>query len=164
MQEESRYKDIKPGELVLEAFEGEYETVPEGEPLKFHVDKVTTTEGKNYNTGEPETKLVVGFKLDEEIPGKGQVYNQWFKPSIAKKASLTKVIKAVFGTVPLPFDPTSLVGMPLRATLENKEKEGVTRQYINSYLKPAVGQKKVEADVVVTDVADGPVDLDAIDF
>jgi hypothetical protein len=160
---EDTRKELTPGEMLIEATGEAYELVEEGQPLPFHIETVGTVMGKNYNTGEPEKKLDVRFKLDAEGPAQGQVYSQWFTPSISERSNLAKLLKAVFGEVPVPFDPTRLVGLPLQATLVNKTKDGSTRQYIDTFLKPAAGQKKVQKDVVPEDV-DDQVSLDDIDF
>lgn len=164
MQEESKYTELTPGEMLIQASGGDFEAAPAGEPLHFHVDKVSTVEGTNFNTKLPEKKLAIGFKLDaagEKYDG--QVYTQWFTPSLSERSNLAKMLKVMLGSVPVPFDPTGLVGRPVRATLKDQEKDGVTRQYLDQYLKPAATQKVVEKEVVLDEVPDAD-PLDDIDF
>lgn len=168
--EDQKYQDIQPGDIVLTGGDA-YALAEEGEQLRFHVSKVATTMGTNYDTKLPERKLVVSLELDEPGEAQGQVYNSWFKPSIAERSNLAKLVKAVFGTIPVPFDPTSLLGMPLRGILVNKVRDGVTRQYVDTFVKASSEQKKVKIDnqakdVILTadQVTGEPVNLDELDF
>ena len=153
---DNKPEDLQPGDLIIEAGGDRtpYELVADEEPLKAHISKVASGKGQNWTTKEPEDRLVVSYHLDEPGEGQGQVYNAWYKPSIYEKSKLYPVIVAALGTVDSPFDPTALLGMPVRIMLENKEKDGEVRQYVKTVLKPGKDQKKVDvtADVVLEDI------------
>ncbi len=144
---EEKYQNLAVGEMVISPEDKEYELVPDGEPLKVHIANVQKVKGSKYGEPDvPETKLSVGFELDEDIAGKGQVYTQWFTPSLNPKSKLAQMINALFGELK-PFDPAKdLVGQPLRIVLINKDKEGTTKQYIQSFLKAATDQKFVKVE------------------
>lgn len=157
---EQDYKELTKGEMVIKAGGGDYITVPDAEMLKVHIGKTSTVETDNFEKTEKVNKLVVPFVLDEDIEGKGQVYTSWFTPSLNEKSNLAKLLVAVYGKIPGEVDPVELEGKSLRITLVNKDKDGVTRQYVDGFFKPAADQKdvKVEAkDVVVA--ADEDLDL-----
>lgn len=142
--EDNQYNEVAKGEFVLSSA-GDYVQVPDGEPLKMHISSVKKILAKKYGSEELEEKLAVGFKLDEDIEGKGQVYTSWYRPSLSPKANLTKLIVALYGKIPATLDVTELVGMPVRATLTRGEDDSksMNRQFVDTYLKPSSDQKKV---------------------
>lgn len=151
---EQDYKELAKGELVIKAGGGDYVLVPDGEMLKVHIGKTSTVEADNFEKTEKVTKLVVPFVLDEEGDGQGQVYTSWFAPSLNPKSNLAKLLTAVYdGKIPSEIDPVELEGKSLRITLVNKDKDGVTKQYVDGFFKPAADQKDVvvekQKDVVV---------------
>lgn len=149
--EERQQEDLQKGDMVITG--GDYTQVPDGEQLKVHIGKTSKVLTDNYEKTEKVWKLVVPFVLDEEIEGQGQVYSSWFSPSMNPKSNFAKLLVAVYGKLPAKVDPTELEGKPLRITLVNKDKDGVTKQYVDSYFKPATDQKDVVVeqpkDVVV---------------
>lgn len=154
-------KELTKGEMVIKAGGGDYITVPDAEMLKVHIGKTSTVETDNFAKTEKVNKLVVPFVLDEDIEGKGQVYTSWFTPSLNEKSNLAKLLVAVYGKIPAEVDPVDLEGKSLRITLVNKDKDGVTKQYVDGFFKPASDQKDVELeskDVVV----EPDTDLDAV--
>lgn len=165
MEEVQRtFETLNPGELVLSST-SDYVQVAYGEPLKAHISRVETTQDKKFESDELETKLVVGFTLDEKIEGEGQIYTAWLRPSLNPKSKMFKMLHAVYsGNIPNPLDPTDLLGQPLRLILTPAiEKNGKTRQYVESYLKPASDQARVEVEKVLTDVPDGEIDMMDVD-
>lgn len=150
MQDETE-KTLQPlakGDMTITAGGGDYVAVEVGEPHEAHISNVEIGEGNNFNTGEKESRLVVSFKLDKG-EGAGQVYKAWFKPSLHEKAKLTKLVSAIFGEVPAGIDPWELVGHPVRITLRTSEKNP-DRLVVDTYLKPAKGQVKIEQDTVIS--------------
>lgn len=143
METEHEYKELAPGEMVLDP-SGDFVQVPDGEPLKAHIASVKLIEAPNFDRTGTETKLVINFELDEDIEGKGQLFTGWFRPSLNPKSNLAQLVVAVCGELK-PIDPAvDFPGKPLRLIIENKEKDGVTKQYPKSFLKPAKDQKEVE--------------------
>lgn len=161
------YESVKPGEIILKST-GDYVQVPAGEPLEAHIDSVEKTKVQKFESDEMEEKLVIGFTLDQDIDGKGQVYTGWYRPSLNPKSKLFPLLVAIYsGNIPSPVDITDLVGRPLRVVLtKGVEKNGRTRQYVESYLKPTETQKRVEVkadkDVVIKDIPDSGIDVDAL--
>jgi|JI10StandDraft_1071094.scaffolds.fasta_scaffold01957_26 hypothetical protein len=145
---EHEQKDLEKGEMVLKAGGGDYAPLAEGEPLKMHIGKTSIVETDNYDRTGKETKLVVPFVNDEEGEGNGQVYKKWFTPSLNPKGNLAKLLVALYGEIPAELDPVELEGKPVRVVLTNKERDGVTKQYADTFLKPAQDQKPV--DVIVS--------------
>lgn len=144
---EQEYKELSAGEMLLTPGD-DFVQVPDGEPLEMHVKSVKLVEGHKYQSTEPETKLVVNLELDEDIEGKGQQYTGWFTPSLNPKSNLAQLVIAIMGELK-PVDPAvDFPGMPLRVVLENKEKEGVVKQYPKSFLKPSKTQKKVDVTTI----------------
>lgn len=159
---EQDYKELEKGEMVIKAGGSDYITVPDAEMLKVHIGKTSTVETDNFEKTEKVNKLVVPFVLDEDIEGKGQVYTSWFTPSLNEKSNLAKLLVAVYGKIPGEVDPVELEGKSLRITLVNKDKDGVTRQYVDGFFKPAADQKDVKLetkDVVV----EADTDLEAVE-
>lgn len=157
MTEDREYKELAPGEMVLDPTDTDFVQVPDGEPLKAHIASVKLIEGMNFEKTAPETKLVVNFELDEDIEGKGQLFTGWFRPSLNPKSKLAEVVVAVFGELKAVDPAVDFPGMPLRLIIENKEKDGVIKQYPKSYLKPAKDQTKVDLtgdDIEVKDIDD----------
>lgn len=144
MQDEN-YGEVAKGDFVLSAA-GDYVEVPDGEPLKVHICSVKKVQAKKYGSEELEDKLAIGFKLDEDIKGKGQIYTSWYRPSLSPKANMTKLIVAMYGKIPAQLDVTDLLGMPLRVTLTkgSDDAKGMNRQFVDTYLKPTSDQKKVD--------------------
>lgn len=156
---DQEYKDIAPGDMIITKSNGpEYELVPDAEMLQVHVSRVQTMLGDNYDRTAKEEKLVIGVTLDEDIPGKGQVYTGWFTKSLNEKSNLTKLVAAVYGEIPASFDPTDLVGKMLRVTLKNKDKDGSTRQYLDGFFKAAKGQSIPEDELVSGEDLDKAID------
>lgn len=157
--EERQQEELQKGDMVI----GDYDMVPDGEQLKVHIGKTSKVLTNAYQSEEKVWKVVVPFILDEDIPGKGQVYTSWFTASLSAKSNFAKLLAAVYGTVPAKIDPTELEGKSLRITLVNKpNKDGILKQYVDNYFKPAADQKdvKLEAkDVVV----EADTDLEAVE-
>lgn len=143
MEQERNYKELTPGEMVLDP-SGDFVQVPDGEPLKAHIASVKLIEAPNFDRTGTETKLVVNFELDEDIEGKGQLFSGWFRPSLNPKSNLAQLVVAVCGELKAVDPAVDFPGMPLRIIIENKEKDGVIKQYPKSFLKPAKDQKKVD--------------------
>lgn len=131
-------QDLQPGELVL-SLTGDYKSLPAGEQLYAHISKVGTVDTLNFEKTEQVKKLTVSFEVDEP-EGKGQTYTKWYTPSLNPKSTLSKVLMAVYGEIPASFDPTDLVGKPVRIMLKDYEREGVTRQTVEAVFKPAKDQ------------------------
>lgn len=153
MENGHEYEELAKGEMVLKSAE-DYVTVPDGEMLKCHIGEVKTVEADNYDKTEKVKKLVIGFELDEDIDGKGQVYTGWYTPSLNPKSNLAKLVTAIYGKLPTQVDPKEFEGMPLRITLVNREREGVIRQYVDTYFKPLPEQKKVEKPLTLEEAVD----------
>ncbi len=155
MEQEKEYQELEPGTMVIDPSDTDFVQVPDGEPFKMHIASVRLIEAPNYHRTANETKLVIGFELDEDIEGKGQIFTGWFTPSLNPKSNLHPLVMAVFGELKAIDPAVDLPGMPLRVTVENKEKDGVIKQYPKSYLKPAKDQTKVEPkddDIDVMDI------------
>lgn len=149
---------LKPGDMVISPNDDKYELLPDGEPLQAHISEVglRTVPNKFKETdSDPDevNKLVVKVKIDEDIPGQGQVYTGWYTPSLNEKSKLRPLIVAALGEV-REFDPTELVGKMVRVVLVNKPKDGVDRQFPDSFLKPAKDQKIAEVKKTTDDVQD----------
>lgn len=147
--EDNKYTPVAKGEFVLSQSGKDYVQVPAGEPFKAHISKIEVVQSPKFdNPTEIEDKLAIGFKLDEDIEGSGQVYTNWYRPSLNPKAKLTPLVLSLYnGKVPASLDVTDMVGLPLRIVLtEGVEKNGKKRQYVASYLKPTSDQKKVEVE------------------
>jgi len=158
--EEKEYKELSPGEMVLDPNK-DFVQVPDGEPLKMHISSVKLIEAPNYDRTATETKLVINFDLDEDIEGKGQTFTGWFRPSLNTKSNLAQLVIALFGELKSVDPAIDFPGKALRVIIENKEKEGVIKQYPKSFLKPAKDQKDVE--VVDTNLVSDDIDVKSID-
>lgn len=158
--EEKEYKDLAPGEMVLDP-SGDFVQVPDGEPLKMHISSVKLIEAPNFDRTGTETKLVINFDLDEDIEGKGQTFTGWFRPSLNSKSNLAQLVVALYGELK-PVDPAvDFPGKALRVIIDNKEKDGVIKQYPKSFLKPAKDQQNVE--VVDTSLVSEDIDVKSIE-
>jgi len=144
------YVELQKGEMVISAKGSDYVLVPDVEMLKVHIGKTRTVLTDNFEKTEKVNKLVVPFILDEDNEGKGQVYTSWFTPSLNEKGNLAKLLVAVFGKIPATVDPVELEGKPLRVTLKNKDKDGVTKQYLDAYFKATSDQKDVKVEPKAT--------------
>jgi hypothetical protein len=143
MEQEHNYTDLLPGEMVLNPG-GDFIQVPDGEPLKMHIASVKLIEAPNFDRTGTETKLVVNFELDEDIEGKGQIFTGWFRPSLNPKSNLAQLVVALFGELRSVDPAVDFPGKALRVVIENREKDGVVKQYPKSFLKPAKDQKDVD--------------------
>jgi hypothetical protein len=153
--EEKEYKDLAPGQMMLDP-SGDFVQVPDGEPLKMHISSVKIIEAPNFDRTGTETKLVINFDLDEDIDGKGQTFTGWFRPSLNIKSNLAQLVVALYGELK-PVDPAvDFPGKALRVIISNKEKDGVIKQYPNSFLKPA----KDQADIDLSDIETISDDID----
>lgn len=146
---EHEQKELEKGEMVLKAGGGDYAPLPEGEPLKMHIGKTSIVETDNFDRTGKETKLVVPFVNDEDGEGNGQVYSKWFTPSLNPKGNLAKLLVAVYGEIPAELDPVDLEGKSVRVVLTNKERDGITRQYADTFLKPSKDQQDIDAVTAV---------------
>ena len=129
----------------------DYVKVDAGEPIKAHITAVKT--GTKPFKGEEQDRMFVYFKLDEG-EGEGQVYRGDFNPKLTtpdspKQSNLSKFVTLVYGAVQTKLDPKDLIGRPIRVLLS--EPWGDKKlQFVNSFLKPATSQKRIEADVLPT--------------
>jgi len=144
MQEDRQEETLHKGDMIITG--SDYTLVPDGEQLKVHIGKTSKVLTDNFDKTKKIWKLIVPFVLDEDVEGKGQDYNSWFSPSLNPKSNFAKLLVAVQGKIPTKVDPTELEGKPLRITLVNKDKDGATKQYVDSYFKPAADQKAVVLD------------------
>lgn len=147
---DNEIEDLIAGKMVISLNDNKYEIVPDGEPLKVHISEVKTTRIPNkfkQRDSDPDevTKLIIGYTLDEEIEGKGQVYSGWYTPSLNEKSKLRPVVLAALGEI-REFDPVELIGKSLRITLRNDVKDDMTKQYPDSAFKPAADQKDVKVE------------------
>lgn len=168
-KEESKFASapLNKGDLILSQGGKDYVQIAAGEPYEAHIAKIEVVQSPVYdNPTETEEKLAIGFQLDADVDGKGQIYTNWYRPSLNPKAKLTPLVLSLYnGKVPDTLDPTDMLGRPLRIVLtEGVEKNGKTRQYVASYLKPTSAQKivDVEAPKVVEDTLLTEADLDAL--
>lgn len=158
MAEELERKPMEdwPTGKTLEASSGsgefeDYVKIEPGEPIKAHITAVKA--GTKIYLGEEQDKMFVYFKLDEG-DGEGQVYRGDFNPKLTsvdspKQSNLSKFVALVYGAQQAKLDPKDLIGRPIRVLLsEPWGEKGL--QFVNSYLKPAPGQKRVEADTVLS--------------
>jgi len=143
MEQERRYTELTPGEMVLDP-SGDFVQVPTGEPFKMHITSVKLIEAPNFNRTATETKLVVNFELDEDIEGRGQTFTGWFRPSLNPKSNLSQLVIAIFGELKAVDPAKDFPGKALRVTIENKEKDGVVKQYPKNFFKPSKDQKDVD--------------------
>ena len=148
--EDNKYVPVVKGDFVLTQGGPDYVQVPAGEPFKAHISKIDVVQSPTFdNPNVLEDKLAIRFCLDEEIDGEGQIYTNWYRPSLNPKAKLTPLVLSLYnGKVPEALDVTDMLGLPLRIVLtEGVEKNGKNRQYVASYLKPTPAQKKVTVEL-----------------
>lgn len=132
----------------------DYVKLDAGEPFKAHITAVK--KGTKTYMGEEQTRMFVYFKLDEG-PGKDQVYRGDFNPKLTtpdspKQSNLAKFAEMVYGEKQTKLDKDDLIGRPIRVLLSEPWGDKQL-QFVNSYLKPAPDQKRVEPDVVPNDVS-----------
>jgi hypothetical protein len=153
---ERSFEPVAKGQFVLSNLGGDYIQIAAGEPFEAHISAVEVTKDKKYgaeNDDELVDRLVIKFTIDEDMDGKGQVYTNWYTPSLNPKSKLYPLLMALYsGDIPIPLDVTDLIGRPLRLTLtEGVERNGKFRQYAASYLKPKSTQNYKVPDNILTD-------------
>jgi len=138
--------------LIVEQKQSNFLPMPEG--LNQAVISEVKDLGKQPGPyGEKET-VVIRF-----TNAAGEEASKFVSPSLHEKANLTKVVKAVLGTVPDKLDLTTLVGVPCQVliTHQKHKTKGHTIARIESVLKAAPGQKPILPPVsAATKAAAGP--------
>ena len=102
-----------------------FELVPEG-PYTAVIDSIETFDGSNFKTGEPETKLKIGFRIDagDWLDSKVESLVAIPKSMADDRATLHQIWKAATGEVPVAGGKypvkAGLMGKRLTIMVEHK--------------------------------------------
>lgn len=129
----------------------DYVKLDPGDPIKAHVTAVKA--GTKAFKGEEQNRMFVWFKLDEG-PGIGQVYRGDFNPKLTspdspKQSNLAKFAALLYGAPQSELDPTDMIGRPIRVLL-SAEWGDKKLQFADTYVKPALDQKRVKVENTLT--------------
>lgn len=97
---------------------------------------------KYYDANDPKSKPTKRALRVVLLNAKGEEARRYYTASLHEKASLAKDLKSIFGTVPDKVDVAKLVGTQCQVVVTSERgSDGKTRAKIQSFLKPAEGQK-----------------------
>lgn len=174
--EEPELLPLTKGAVVVSSkTERERLDFPVGKMIQVHIPQdgarfgkfTKTVEDKDGNEKEIEqTKVLYEFVVDSDVKDvtsgqslKGKKFTKGITLSNHERATYPAFISAVNGGE-YSADPSDALGKPLQVLFQPWAKFNDVDYQPITYLPPAEGQKVPEADVVLEDIEEGPVDLD----